>query len=486
MTDEAAPAVDPAHLRLFLGHPRGLAYLTFAESWERFSFSGMQALLVLYMGQRLLLPGHVEHVAGFAGFRHAIEQVYGHLSTQALASVIFGLYSGGVYLTPIAGGYIADRVLGRTRTVVIGALLLMLGHFLMAFEQPFLLALACLVAGVGCFKGNIATQVGELYAPGDLRRADAFQLYVIGIASAAMVAPLVCGTLGQEVAWHWGFGAAGVGMLASLAVYLYGRRWTPEDHQPRRALQAPRRRLAPGEGRTVLLLFALLPALALSLVGNEQMFNTYLVWGEQHYDLRLMGHAMPVTWLLSLTSIMAIMSMSAVVVFWRWWARWRGEVNEINKLVIGCMVSATAPLLLAALSAREAVTGHRIGLAWALAFHFLNEIGIANVVPVGLALFTRASPKAVGGLMVGVYYLHMFASNMLVGWLGGLLERMSAAEFWLLHAALVAGGGVALLLSSLAFGRLLNPVVDPELVESRPMHPAAPIDAQPGPGVAIA
>ena len=484
MTDKAAPAVDPAHLKLFLGHPRGLGFLTFAESWERFSFSGMQALLVLYMGQQLLLPGHVEHVAGFAGFRHAIEQVYGHLSTQALASVVFGLYSGGVYLTPIAGGYIADRLLGRTRTVVIGALLLMAGHFLMAFEQPFLVALACLVAGVGCFKGNIATQVGELYAPGDLRRADAFQIYIIGISCAATVAPLVCGTLGQGIAWHWGFGAAGVGMLASLAVYLRGQRWTPEDHQPRAAAKAPRRRLAPGEGRTVLLLLALLPALALSLVGNEQMFNTYLVWGEQHYDLRLMGHAMPVTWLLSLTSIIAIACMSSVVVFWRYSARWWGEVDEITKLVIGCMVSATAPLLLAALSAREAATGHRIGLAWALAFHFLNEIGIANVVPVGLALFTRVSPKAVGGLMVGVYYLHMFASNMLVGWLGGLLEKMSATDFWLLHAGLVAGGGLALLLSGLLFGRLLKPAVDPELIEVR--SPPALDDPLAGTGVVAA
>ena len=485
MSDTVGPA-DAAHVKLFLGHPRALGYLTFAESWERFSFSGMQALLVLYMGHRLLLPGHVEHVAGFAGFRHGIEQVYGRLSPGALASVIFGLYSGGVYLTPLLGGFIADRVLGRSRTVVIGALLLMLGHFLMAFEQPFLLALACLVLGVGCFKGNIATQVGELYAPSDLRRADAFQIYVIGISFAAMVAPLVCGTLGQEVAWHWGFGAAGVGMIASLAVYLKGQRWTPEAHVPQRTAKAPRRKLAPGEGRTIVLLLALLPALALSLVGNEQMFNQYLVWGEQHYELHQFGFTVPVTWLLSLTSVMAIGCMSGAVMFWRWWAQGHGEMNEINKLVIGCLISATAPLLLAALSAREAATGHKISLAWSLAFHFLNEFGIANVVPVGLALFTRASPRAVGGLMVGVYYLHMFASNMLVGWLGGLLERMSAVNFWLLHAGLVAGGGVALMLASLAFGRMLSPVVDAELVQARAARPAGRGEARPAAPIAAA
>ena len=236
-----ADAVETPRVRTFLGHPLGLGFLVFAEAWERFSYYGMQALLVLYMGQQLLLPGHVKHVAGFAAFRAGVEHVYGHLSTGALASVIFGFYAGGVYLTPLAGGFIADRVLGRTRTIVVGALLMVLGHFLMAFEAPFLLALACLLVGVGCFKGNIATQVGELYAPGDLRRADAFQVYYIGINVAVIIAPLICGTLGQKVAWHWGFGAAGVGMLLGLGVYLSGRRWLPPD---------PGRRTGGAEGRS--------------------------------------------------------------------------------------------------------------------------------------------------------------------------------------------------------------------------------------------
>jgi len=235
--------------RAFLGHPRGLGFLVFAEAWERFSYYGMQSLLVLYMSQQLLLPGHVGNIAGFAAFRGAIESVYGALSPLALASVIFGLYAGGVYLTPIAGGLIADRLLGRTRTVAIGATLMALGHFLMAFDVSFLIALACLLAGVGCFKGNIASQVGELYAADDLRRADAFQLYFIGINVAVIVAPLICGTLGQKVAWHWGFGAAGVGMLAGLAVYLAGRKWLPADAVAERGARTPAPRLAVGEGK---------------------------------------------------------------------------------------------------------------------------------------------------------------------------------------------------------------------------------------------
>src|SRR5579863_9608480 len=161
----------------FFGHPKGLGYLSFAEAWERFSYYGMQTLLVLYMIHRLLLPGHVERVAGFAMLRGFLERASGPLSVQALASAVFGLYAGAVYVTPILGGLLADRVLGRTKTVIIGALLMAAGHFLMAFEQPFLLALLCLILGSGCFKGNIASQVGALYGHGDLRRADAFQIY---------------------------------------------------------------------------------------------------------------------------------------------------------------------------------------------------------------------------------------------------------------------------------------------------------------------
>src|SRR6266480_4112374 len=167
--------------RSFLGHPRGLGYITFAEALERFSYYGMQALLVLYIVNRLLHPGHVEHIFVFVPFRHAIESFRGPLDIQPLSSTIFGLYTGLVYLTPIAGGLIADRWLGRTRTIIIGALLMSAGHFLMAFDFSFLIALTCLLTGVGCFKGNLASQVGGLYPQGDNRRADAFQIYYIFI-----------------------------------------------------------------------------------------------------------------------------------------------------------------------------------------------------------------------------------------------------------------------------------------------------------------
>jgi POT family proton-dependent oligopeptide transporter len=448
--------------RRFFGHPIGLGYLAFAEAWERFSYYGMQALLVLYMGQQLLLPGHVEHVAAFSAFRAGIESLYGHLSPAALASVIFGLYAGGVYLTPLAGGFIADRFLGRTMTITIGAILMALGHFLMAFEQSFLLALACLLIGVGCFKGNIASQVGELYGPGDLRRADAFQIYLLGINIAVIISPLVCGTLGQKVAWHWGFGCAGVGMLIGLVVYLSGRRFLPADTRKVRDHHVERPKLVRGEGVTVAVLVALLPVMAVAALGNQEIFNAYLVWGDKHLALDFFGHAMPVTWLVSLDAFISTGTIMLAVGFWRWWATKRREPNEITKLWIGAAIAATAPLFLGLASLQEAATGHKAGLGWALAFHVANDIGYANIFPVGLALYSRASPKAIAGLMIGVYYLHLFAANMLVGWLGGLLEKMPPAAFWFLHAGLVAAGAVVMLAFSLVFGKVLAPTVDPE------------------------
>ncbi len=447
----------------FLGHPWGLGFLCFAEGWERFAYYGMQSLLVLYMTQQLFLPGHVEHVAAFAEFRGLIDP--GHSMTPlALASAVFGLYASGVYLTPIFGGFLADWVLGRTWTVTIGALLMAFGHFLMAFEQSFLLALGCILVGVGCFKGNIASQVGELYEVNDLRRADAFQIFLLSINVAVIAGPFICGGLGQKVAWHWGFGAAGVAMLLGLAVYLAGRRFLPPDARKLRRAAGPKAAaLTWREWVTVAVLAAMLPLLALSALGNQQIFNSYLVWGDAHYDLRFGGQSLPVSWLVSFDAVISTAMILASLAFWRLWARWRKEPDEIWKLTIGALISAGAPLLLALGSANEAMTGHKVSLAWGLGFHIVNDIGFANVFPVGLALFSRASPRAVAGVMIGVYYLHLSLANYAVGYLGGLLDKMPAAPFWFMHAGLVAAGAVLMGLFALLFGRHLKPRIEAEV-----------------------
>jgi proton-dependent oligopeptide transporter, POT family len=457
---EATPAIaaDPDRSdRAFLGHPKGLGYLAFAEGCERFSYYGMQALLVLYMTDQLLRPGHVENVAFFEPFRGAIEWVYGPLSPLALATTIGGLYSGLVYLTPILGGILADRVLGRTRSITIGALLMAAGHFLMAFEISFLAALLCLLLGVGFFKGNIATQVGELYGPDDLRRADAFQIFLLSVNIAVIVTPFVCGTLGEKVGYHYGFGAAGIMMVVGLAIYLWGRRWLPPEAPPGRAGKAERPPLVKGDGARIAVLVLILPLLTLAAVGNQSIFGSYLLWGRANYDLVFFGQTMPVTWLVSLDAIISTATILLSILFWRWWAkRWR-EPQEITKLTIGVVISALAPLALAIASWQASAGGHKVGIGWGFAFHIINDIGFANVFPVGIALYSRASPRAVAGTMIGVYYLHLFVCNMLVGRLGGFLETMEPGRFWLMHAGIVAAGALGLLLVRSFAGRILAP-----------------------------
>jgi POT family proton-dependent oligopeptide transporter len=164
---------DHADGRTLFGHPRGLVFIASTELWDRISFHGMQALLVLYMVGQLLLPGHIERIAGFAQLRSVIEGVTGPLSTQALASQIFGIYVGLVYFTPVFGGLLGDRLLGRIRAVSLGALLMTAGHFCMAFDESFLAALLLLILGAGLLRGNLAPQLGDLYAPDDRRRATA-------------------------------------------------------------------------------------------------------------------------------------------------------------------------------------------------------------------------------------------------------------------------------------------------------------------------
>src|SRR3954449_13157627 len=239
----AAPPSHPenaceARTDLF-GHPKGLSVLFATEMWERFSYYGMASLLVLYMVKYLLLPERAETVIGYHAVKGALESMFGPLAPQPLASQIFGFYSGLAYLTPILGGYLADRVFGQRKTAVVGGLLMAAGHFLMAFEAMLFVALGVLIIGIGAFKPNVSTQVGSLYAPGDARRVRAYSIFYVGINVGAFLAPLVCGTLGTEAGWHYGFTAAGVGMLIATAIYLFGLRHLPADELPRARAARP-------------------------------------------------------------------------------------------------------------------------------------------------------------------------------------------------------------------------------------------------------
>src|SRR5437868_4787386 len=427
----------------------------------------MQTLLVLYMTHRLLLPGHVERVAGFEPFRHMLETIYrGRLDVQPLASAIFGLYTGLVYVTPIAGGLLADRFLGRTSTITIGALLMSAGHFLMAFDFSFLLALICLLTGVGCFKGNLASQVGALYPAGDNRRADAFQIYYIFINGGVIAAPLIAGTLGEKVGWHWGFGAAGVGMLIGLAIYLAGRKYLPPDSPVVEEKEASvnhtaKTKLTRRDKIAIGVLILLLPFLTIAIIPNQQIFNAYLVWAQDHANLVFFGKKMPTTWLITLDSIVSVSFLFIAVIFWRIWSKKFPEPTEINKIAIGSLIAVTGMLSLVIGAAIAATFGGKVSIGWLIAFPVLNSAGFANGFPFSLSLYARVAPAALSATIIGIYYLAFFAGNNLVGWIGGFLEKMPATQFWLLHATLAGAAGVIFLAAGKLFGHLLAPSDNP-------------------------
>ncbi len=394
----------------------------------------MQALLVLYMVNALFHPGHQEKVL----FLEPVSRLFGGLEGQALASAVFGAYGALVYLTPIAGGLLADRWLGKRKAVLAGAIIMALGHFLMASEPAFLLALLCLVIGSGLLKGNIASQVGGLYNEEDLRRADAFQIFYLGINGGVIAAPLIVGTLGEKVGWHWGFGAAGVGMLISLVIYIAGWKYLPASE----TVKGERLPVTMEDWKHAIPLLLLIPVLAIALIPNQQIFNAYMIWGDRDFDLVFAGIRLPTTWLVSLDAIVSVSFLFLVAVFWRWWGKTRREPDELEKILIGSAFSIAGMLCLY-MAAITQPAGGKIGLWWPVCFHIVNSIAFAHMLPISLALFARLAPASMNATVIGLYYLAFFAGNALTGKIGTLFETMSTPSFWLLHMGLAAAAGLA-------------------------------------------
>jgi POT family proton-dependent oligopeptide transporter len=438
--------------RAFLGHPKGLGFLGFTEACERFSYYSMQTLLVLYMVNYLLLPEHVGKVVGLDWLR---SWHYPGLDGQPLSSAIFGDYTSLVYLTPILGGIIADKLTGRRIALIAGALVMALGHFLMAFEGAFLFALLSLIIGVGLFKGNIATQVGELYSENDLRRAMAFQIFYIFINVSVIAAPLISGTLGQKVGWHYGFGCAGVVMVLGLIIYLSGHRWLPEDRPPARKETGPREKLSRDDWTCVIYLLILIPVMAISLLTNQEIFNAYLVWGDKQFNLTFMGTTLPSSWLITLDATLSFSMLVAVAAFWKWWSLKHREPDEISKMIIGSFftIAGGVCLFMAALTQPE---GGKIGLFWPFMFHLLNSIGFAHILPISLALFSKIAPKQITATVIGLYYLAFFIANKVTGKVGELFSSMPTTTFWLIHIASAAFGLIAFVVFKIVIGHRMT------------------------------
>ena len=463
----ARAAAAPLDARLsdesFLGHPKGLAYLAFTEAWERFSYYGMTALLVLYMVNQLLLPGHVEHVVGFAGFRGFIEGIFGPLSTQALASQIFGLYAGFVYFTPVLGGWVADRWIGQRNAVVLGALSMSGGHVAMAFDQSFLLALLLLIFGSGLLKGNISAQVGGLYGQHEeAERTRGFAIFSMAINFGAVVGPLLCGFLGERFGWHIGFGAAALFMLAGLATYLTGYRHLPAKVE-RKVLAAVA--MTRRDWKIVAALIAVMLIAVFQSIAYYQLANVMPVWMEQHANLNAGGFQIPIPWYQSIDPLFSILCVPVLIGLWRWQAEHGGEPSELGKIGQGAWLCAGANLILVAAIALS--PDGRVLWLWPFLYCAVQGIAFIYYWPTLLALVSRTAPPKINATMMGIVFLNLFVANNLIGWIGTFYEQMTPLAFWAMHAGIAAAGGLLVLV----FGPSLRRILEPE--ETQRLRPAA-------------
>ena len=451
-TANTAPSIP--HTGEIWGHPKGLFVLFFTEMWERFSYYGMRALLVLYMTKYLFLQ--IEsgtHVIGFDTVKLLIESVFGPQTSQALSSQIYGYYTGLVYLTPIFGGIMADRYLGQKKAVYWGGFLMAIGHFLMASEQFFLLALLFLIMGNGFFKPNISTQVGGLYSATDDRRDRAYLIFYMGVNLGAFFSPLVCGTLGQKVGWHWGFGAAGIGMLIGLLVYHFGQKHlaeTPKEHEAHEkpVAQTQQHESLTKEDYKRIVAIILVCAVTVMFWGiYEQQGNTLQIFADQKANWDLFGWTMPSTWFQSFNPFLIFMLTPFLSKFWGWQSGRNKEPGSILKMGMGCIIMglgfALLMLILHLLPAGEKT--HWLWLFACVAFFTVGEIYLS---PIGLSFVTKVSPAKIVSTMMGVWLLSSFFGNTMTGIIGSYYEKMGEQNFFGLMVVMSLVAGAILLVMS--------------------------------------
>jgi POT family proton-dependent oligopeptide transporter len=344
--------------------------------------------------------------------------------------------------------------MGRRRAVLLGAAAMAAGHFLMAFETAFLPALAALIVGSGLLKGNLAAQVGALYTKEDRRRDSAYTAYCTAINVGAFIAPLVCGTLGEFYGWHYGFGAAGVGMLIGIVIYLSGARYLPPDDLSTSAREA-KVRLQPGDLRKVAVILVLLAITALFWIMQTQVWNTYPLWLRDHVDRSLpFGLTIPVTWFQALDSLTVLLFAPLVMWLWRRQAQRAAEPSDLSKISLGCMFFAIACFLLGA--GQWLAGDNPVPVLWPVIFHFICAASYLYVAPIALALVSRAAPPSVNAMMVGSYYLGLFVGGIVSGWLARFYEPFGPVLFWMLHVAIGVAGALSIVALRTMFVRVLE------------------------------
>jgi POT family proton-dependent oligopeptide transporter len=278
----------------------------------------------------------------------------------------------------------------------------------------------------------------------------AFQIFYIAINVSVIVGPLVSGTLGEKIGWHWGFGCAGVVMVLGLLLFLAGRPYLPDNSKPEKG--QPREKMGPGDWPRVIALMLLVPAMAIGLLTNQQIFNAYLVWADQQFQLTFFGITMPTSWMITIDAALSFSMLVAVAAFWKWKSVRTGtEPDELGKMIIGSFFTIAGGLCLY-MAALTQGSG-KIGLFWPVMFHLLNSIGFAHILPVSLALFSKIAPRAINATVIGIYYLAFFLANKMVGYVGEWFSSMPTTTFWLLHVASAVVGLVAFVVFKMTIGR---------------------------------
>lgn len=418
-----------ANQQTWFGQPRGLTILFLTEMWEIFSYYGMRTLLVYYMTKQLLIG-------------------------QEKASLIYGTYTAMAYFTPIFGGLIADRWLGKRRAVIIGGGIMAAGHFMMTFEPLFYLALATIALGNGLFLPSLPSQIDGLYRPEDPRRGWAYNVYYVGINIGGFLAPLICGTLGELYGWHWGFGAAGVGMLAGLVIYILGGKHLPDQVRAVKNTLATSAPVAPaGNYRsTFILLFAVGLAVTVFRGAYEQVGNTVALWADVGIDRSTALMTIPMTWFQALNPLLVIMMTPPLLAHWRRRAQAGFAGSAMKKMALGALIVAAAYLLLAGV-AFAAGTG-RASWLWLAVFFAVFTLGELYILPTGLGLFARLAPIGFGATTVAAWFCAIFTGSFSAGMIGTLWTRTSHAEFFAILTLISAIGAAMLFALDRAIRRI--------------------------------
>ncbi|WP_456422990.1 peptide MFS transporter [Lutibacter sp.] len=401
---------------LLWGHPKGLYILFFTELWERFSYYGMRAILILYLTAKT-----TDSNAGL-----------GWDSVSALQ--LYGWYTMMVYVMSVPGGLLADRLLGQKKTVMLGGFLLVIGHFILAFDEvwAFYTGIVLIVLGVGALKPNISTMVGGLYNKGDAKRDTAFTIFYIGINIGAFAAPIAVGYLGEVINWHYGFGLAGIGMAIGQVVYIWGQKYLTEvgNFVPVKTVVGTNTKIgltAIEKDRMIVLILSFIIVIVF-WGAYEQAGGLMNLYARDKIDRVLFGFTIPTSFLQSLHAFYVILIGLPVAYLWTQWRKKGNESSSLFKMGVGTIITGLGFLLLARAAIETTVSlDGKASIYWLFGAYLLHVIGELSISPVALSFITKLAPVKYASLMMGAYFMVSGLGNKLAGALGEAAQ--SAGEY---------------------------------------------------------